>query len=154
MLGERIASQSEVIRAIVSGYSPCCGVPHQVVLVRLAAGQVVEMPGREPEHPVKNVHRRNSADKAASACCWGTGTRAARRLFGRTRPAGRCRRRSAASAPADNTKRRQLTAANGQLAYSSTSKMQLQVKTVVKGFLFTTMPVETAEPGTASEQKK
>ena len=26
MLGERIASQSEVIRAIVSGYSPCCGV--------------------------------------------------------------------------------------------------------------------------------
>ena len=28
MLGERIASQSEVIRAIVSGYSPCCGGPH------------------------------------------------------------------------------------------------------------------------------
>ena len=25
MLGERIASQYEVIRAIVSGYSPCCG---------------------------------------------------------------------------------------------------------------------------------
>ena len=25
MLGERIASQSEVIRAILSGYSPCCG---------------------------------------------------------------------------------------------------------------------------------
>ena len=25
MLGERIASQSEVIRAIVSDYSPCCG---------------------------------------------------------------------------------------------------------------------------------
>ena len=25
MLGERITSQSEVIRAIVSGYSPCCG---------------------------------------------------------------------------------------------------------------------------------
>ena len=30
MLGWRIASQSEVMRAIVSGYkfSPCCGVPH------------------------------------------------------------------------------------------------------------------------------
>ena len=28
MLGERITSQSEVIRSIVSGYSPCCGVPH------------------------------------------------------------------------------------------------------------------------------
>ena len=26
-LGERIASQSEVVRAIVSGYSPCRGVP-------------------------------------------------------------------------------------------------------------------------------
>ena len=31
MHGERIASQSEVIRAIVSGYSPCDGVPHQSV---------------------------------------------------------------------------------------------------------------------------
>ena len=29
MLGERIASQSEVLRAIMSGYSPCCGVPNQ-----------------------------------------------------------------------------------------------------------------------------
>ena len=30
MLGKRIASQSEVIRAIVSGYSPCLwGRPHQ-----------------------------------------------------------------------------------------------------------------------------
>ena len=29
MLGERIASQPEVIRAIVSGYGLCCGVPHQ-----------------------------------------------------------------------------------------------------------------------------
>ena len=29
MLGERIASQSEVITAIVLGYSPCCGVPHR-----------------------------------------------------------------------------------------------------------------------------
>ena len=28
MLRERIASQSEVIGAVVSGYSPCCGVPH------------------------------------------------------------------------------------------------------------------------------
>ena len=28
MLEERIASQYEVIRAIVSDYSPCCGVPH------------------------------------------------------------------------------------------------------------------------------
>ena len=27
MLGERIASQPEVIRAIVSVHSPCCGVP-------------------------------------------------------------------------------------------------------------------------------
>ena len=27
MLGERIASQSEVIRAIVSGYGSCCGGP-------------------------------------------------------------------------------------------------------------------------------
>ena len=26
MRSERIASQSEVIRVIVSGYSPCCGV--------------------------------------------------------------------------------------------------------------------------------
>ena len=31
MLGYRIASPSEVIGAIVSGYSPCCGVPHLVV---------------------------------------------------------------------------------------------------------------------------
>ena len=30
MLKERIASQSEVIRAIVSGYSPCYGGPHRV----------------------------------------------------------------------------------------------------------------------------
>ena len=29
MLVERIASQPEVIRAIVSGHSPYCGVPHQ-----------------------------------------------------------------------------------------------------------------------------
>ena len=29
MLGERIASQSEVIRAIASGCSPCCGGAHQ-----------------------------------------------------------------------------------------------------------------------------
>ena len=28
MLGELIASQYEVLRAIVSGYSPCCGTPH------------------------------------------------------------------------------------------------------------------------------
>ena len=28
MLGERIASHSEVIRAIVSGHSPCCWAPH------------------------------------------------------------------------------------------------------------------------------
>ena len=27
MLGERIGPQSEVIRAIISGYSPCCGGP-------------------------------------------------------------------------------------------------------------------------------
>ena len=32
MLKERIASQSEVIRAIVSGDSPCCGVPHHEVV--------------------------------------------------------------------------------------------------------------------------
>ena len=30
MLGERLATQSEVIRAIVSGHSPCCGVPHRL----------------------------------------------------------------------------------------------------------------------------
>ena len=30
MVGERIASQSEVIRAIVSDYSPYCGVAHLV----------------------------------------------------------------------------------------------------------------------------
>ena len=29
MLGERIVPQSEVIRAIMSGYSPCCGPSHQ-----------------------------------------------------------------------------------------------------------------------------
>ena len=29
MLGERITSQSEVIRAISSGFSPCCGVSHR-----------------------------------------------------------------------------------------------------------------------------
>ena len=32
MLGEQIASQSGVVRAIVSEYSPCCGVPHHVVV--------------------------------------------------------------------------------------------------------------------------
>ena len=31
MLGERIASQSEVIRAIFLECSPCCGVPHRLV---------------------------------------------------------------------------------------------------------------------------
>ena len=29
MRGERIASRSEVIRAIVSGCCPCCGGPHR-----------------------------------------------------------------------------------------------------------------------------
>ena len=42
MLGERIASQSEVIRAIVSGYSPCCGVPAPAVL-RARADEQVEI---------------------------------------------------------------------------------------------------------------
>ena len=32
MLEERIASQSEVIRAIVTGYSPCCGAAHRAAL--------------------------------------------------------------------------------------------------------------------------
>ena len=37
MLGERIASQSEVIRALVSGYGPCCGFAHHYrVGVRLS----------------------------------------------------------------------------------------------------------------------
>ena len=35
MLGERIASQSEVFRAIVSGYGPCCGVPRTSEQVQL-----------------------------------------------------------------------------------------------------------------------
>ena len=39
MLGERIASQSVVIRTIVSGYSPCCGPPHHRVRI-----------GRRPAH--------------------------------------------------------------------------------------------------------
>ena len=34
MPGERIASQSEVIRAIASGYSPCCGVSHLSPAIR------------------------------------------------------------------------------------------------------------------------
>ena len=29
MRGERSASQSEVSRATLSGYSPCCGIPHR-----------------------------------------------------------------------------------------------------------------------------
>ena len=39
MLGERIASQSEMIRTIVADYSPCCGgfVPHPA-LAGTAAG--------------------------------------------------------------------------------------------------------------------
>ena len=40
MLGGRISSQSEVIRAIVSGYSPCCGVPHRTALARLLSCSV------------------------------------------------------------------------------------------------------------------
>ena len=36
MLGEHIASQSEVIRAIVVGYSPCCGGPHRLLARRTA----------------------------------------------------------------------------------------------------------------------
>ena len=36
MLDYFAASQSEVIRAIASGYSPCCGVPHQEDLLVLA----------------------------------------------------------------------------------------------------------------------
>ena len=39
MLRERIASQSEAIGAIVSGYSTCCGVPHH----RKAAQQTSQM---------------------------------------------------------------------------------------------------------------
>ena len=44
MLGERIASQSEVIRAIVSGYGPCCGVPHH---------QIGQLPRRDRRGPVR-----------------------------------------------------------------------------------------------------
>ena len=39
MLRERIASQSEVIRAIVSEYSPCCWVPH--LQLRVAVREVL-----------------------------------------------------------------------------------------------------------------
>ena len=48
MLGECVASQSEVIRAIVSGYSPGCGPPHPVV-----DGLQAELPvgAQQRQHP-------------------------------------------------------------------------------------------------------
>ena len=53
MLGERIASQSEVIRAIVSVYSPCCGVPH-----RLGPFDVEDVPAEGTCAPIftKTLH--------------------------------------------------------------------------------------------------
>ena len=47
------ASQSEVIRAIVSGYSPCCGVPHRVAGVVRDLADVVQVARRhEDRRPV------------------------------------------------------------------------------------------------------
>ena len=40
MLGERIASQPEVIRAFVLEDSPCCGLAHQPDRARSSAGQL------------------------------------------------------------------------------------------------------------------
>ena len=69
MLGERIASQSEVIRAIVSGYSQCYGVPHLLGDVLVGACQ----PGEEVEAlmggvsgPVQSVSQRSSTTNAAA----------------------------------------------------------------------------------------
>ena len=45
MLGERIASQSDVIRAILSGYSPCCGAPHLHVRSRIETRRAAETGG-------------------------------------------------------------------------------------------------------------
>ena len=41
--GEHIASQSEVIWAIVSGHSPCCGAPAPMVSPALAPWKVISM---------------------------------------------------------------------------------------------------------------
>ena len=55
MLGERIASQSEVIRAIVPGYNPRCGVPHLLALDGLKAlcgpGLTVRLHRLAQKHP-------------------------------------------------------------------------------------------------------
>ena len=54
MLDDCTASQCEVIRATVSDYSPCRGVPHQVrrhpKLPRPMARRLTEVPA-VPEHP-------------------------------------------------------------------------------------------------------
>ena len=68
MLGERIASQSEVIRAIVYEYSPCCGVPHRrpeaeasgVLLLAHGHGAHCRVV-RKRVPGVRPVHARNSA---------------------------------------------------------------------------------------------
>ena len=62
MLGERIASQSEVISAIVSGYSPCCGVLGRRTRLLLRGGCVAAAAG-----PVRGGGGRAEAAEAAAA---------------------------------------------------------------------------------------
>ena len=55
MLGERVLSHSEVIRAILLEDSPCCGVPHRVENAALRARGHPKV--STPAHTKKHTHR-------------------------------------------------------------------------------------------------
>ena len=57
MLGERIVSQSEVIRAIVSGYSPCCGGAHRRARATAKGTRRTPSP-RTPLPQLRDHHRQ------------------------------------------------------------------------------------------------
>ena len=48
MLGERIVPQSEVIGAIISGYSPCCGPSHRSRALSTEKRRLMFLRGRRP----------------------------------------------------------------------------------------------------------
>ena len=68
MLGERIAPQSEGIRAIVSGDSPCCGGARTVgVEVVEALGGQLDVPVLDLAHPEQHLQRHTLL---AYSCSW------------------------------------------------------------------------------------
>ena len=83
MLGERIASQSEVIRAISSGYSPCCGVAH----VQSEASQSDDAERISGYNPDSSSAKRSANSGAALQLQAGGGCRAAVGRVGQSRRA-------------------------------------------------------------------